>query len=177
MPTAPKKKVKPSSFITPLFDLQVDMRSGQYERVDTQNRVIQEAVEGRSIFFNGYRYETSDPEEIEFLRNHEFFNKPRGIWEEGNAPDEPKPTQKERVRQITRASAQGDIDALEALLTDEQEGHNRPEIVSAIEDALEAVEEAAPKAEAKASGTKTKKTAEAATEKDTDSGDQTESSD
>jgi len=61
------------------------------------------------------------------------------FYEEGNAPDEPKPSKKERAQQVARAQAAGDVDELGRIKADEAAGHNRVEVIDQIDAALEAL--------------------------------------
>jgi hypothetical protein len=164
VPTKTKKQ-KPITFRSVYPNLQVTVEPGRPQLLDINRNVIQTRTSGRHIQFEANRYETSDPEEIEFLKGHEYFDNPRGFWERGASPREPRPTTKDQLADIARASAKGDAEALEALLSGERQTHNRFEVVIAAEAAVEAVQEVAPK--------KTKKTAEvvAKSAEDNDDGD------
>jgi hypothetical protein len=91
-----------------------------------------------SYSFDNSILETSDPVAIEFIREHELFN--RDIWEAGAAPDEPKPTNAEQMAIISQAAATRDVEAIEALIEDEKNNHDRLPIIQAAEAALSALE-------------------------------------
>jgi hypothetical protein len=75
-------------------------------------------------------YTTSDPEEIEWLRNHDEFGSK--FVEAGS--DEPKPTVAE---QVTAVASAVDIDQLEEIDTLERETHNRQIVLDAVHAAAE----------------------------------------
>lgn len=99
--------------------------------------IIAAADPGRHIQFVDGRFETSDSEEIEFLRDHKLFNS--RFYEEGNAPDEPKPTVKEQLSAVARAIAASDPDAIQAVLDEERATHDRDVVTSAAQEGLVAL--------------------------------------
>lgn len=72
---------------------------------------------------------------IAWLRQHPKLNNPgpSGFWEMGKAPDEPRPTITEQMTEIADASAEGDIERLEAAKVLEEDTHNREAILMAAE--------------------------------------------
>lgn len=104
---------------------------------------------GLRIEFQQHLFTTEDPELIEFVRNHRFFNSQ--ITEEGNEPDRIRPSLRERIDAIMAASAGHDPDALVDIIEDERATHNRVDVIEVAEQALErmaeAVEQANPASE------------------------------
>lgn len=93
---------------------------------------------GRRIHFTAEnQYETSDPEEIAFIRNHRLFN--QDVWEYGAAPGELRPTISERLTEIVAASTDRDADALSRIKVEEAETHNRAIVIDAAESALRSI--------------------------------------
>jgi hypothetical protein len=90
------------------------------------------------IDFTDSLFTTDDPVLLEFIREHEEFN--RSIWEQGAAPDEPKPTHSDQMQAISTAAAYRDIPAIEAVVAEEEKTHNRAAILLAAEAAIEAIE-------------------------------------
>lgn len=89
------------------------------------------------VEFVGGRYKAETEEIAEWLRNHKLFNNSdRGFYEQGKAPDEPKPTLTEQAGAIAEASAMVEIDRLEEILELERSTHNREPILVAAEAAL-----------------------------------------
>lgn len=99
---------------------------------------VVETIPGRVIEFSDHEYQTSDPVEIEFIRNHELFNSK--IWEKGNAPDEPKPTIQTQTAAIAKAAAAGDVAAINEVLRVERETHNRDVVFAVASAAVEGLE-------------------------------------
>lgn len=91
---------------------------------------------------NVNEYVTSDPEEIEILRNHPHFEvMERGFWELGNAPDEPKPSMASQIEAIAKAGAERDIETLKDVIQVEKDTHNREPVFAAAKGALKGLEE------------------------------------
>lgn len=77
---------------------------------------------------------------IEWLRSRPNINRPQhGFYEIGAAPDEQRPTIAEQMRAIGRAEASGDLPALVALLEGEQDTHGRPDVLNAVQGAIDAL--------------------------------------
>lgn len=96
---------------------------------------------GVSVDFSEGQYSTSDPEIIEWLRNHRQFNVPgyQGFWEDGNAPDEPKPTIPQQQAALEAALDAKDADAVRAVIEEEKATHNREVIFASARIALKAL--------------------------------------
>lgn len=75
-----------------------------------------------------------------FLRSRPGFN--RDFFEEGAELDRPLPTEKDFSAEVTAATLQLDIPALEGLLEQERATHNREALVDQAESALEQVRSA-----------------------------------
>lgn len=90
------------------------------------------------VEFENHVFDTSDPKLIEWLRGRDTFNVvgPSGFYEQGAAPDEPRPTLAEQAVKIARASAEADVDAINDVLRLEKDTHNRVPIIQAAEAAL-----------------------------------------
>lgn len=73
---------------------------------------------------------------LAFLRGHRLFNTPRGFYEQGKAPNEPRPTVSEQLAEIADATALGDVDRVEQAVDREKETHNREPVLVAAEAAL-----------------------------------------
>lgn len=113
--------------------------------------VLNEGQAGEDVQFKDGRFVVSvdakfKPEDdqtvVEWLRAHKLFNElnqNNGFFEEGNAPDEPKPTLREQLAAIAQAAARQDREALKTLIAAERDTHNRIPVVEAAEEALEAL--------------------------------------
>lgn len=90
------------------------------------------------VEFKNHLFKTDHPALIEWLRNHRAFNitGPSSFYEQGAAPDEPRPTLTEQFTKIATASAEADIDTLQAALKEERDTHNRVPVIEAAEAAL-----------------------------------------
>lgn len=84
-------------------------------------------------------FTTDDPRVIDKLREHELYNK--DFWEQGAPPDLPKPTVAQQMSAITAAAVKGDIETLKEIAREEQDTHNREEVLLAIKSAAEAIAE------------------------------------
>lgn len=109
---------------------------------------VETKVDVHEIFVNGSRLQDpslTGPDErfwtyedlLDYLRNKPTFNV--DFWELGNAPDEPKPTLAERQAEIATATAAGDPEALHRIRDDEQATHGRPDVLTAVQAAFDAV--------------------------------------
>lgn len=94
--------------------------------------------------FKDFRYETSDPTMIEFLRGHKNFNAvkaPSGFYEEGPAPEDPAVAAASLMERIVKAQAlpklEDSVATLHEILEEEKAGPNRPTLVEVIEMAIE----------------------------------------
>jgi hypothetical protein len=83
------------------------------------------------VEFNHNVFSTDDPKLLEWLRAHWLFNNPRGFWEMGAAPDEPKPTLDQQMIAIADAAALANIEGLEELIDAENKTHKRPSVLQA----------------------------------------------
>ena len=73
---------------------------------------------------------------IDWLRNHPDFNqmhKPCCFYEEGNAPDEPKPTLTEQMTRLAEASTLQSLDLIGEVRELEESTHQRVAILQACE--------------------------------------------
>jgi hypothetical protein len=97
-------------------------------------------------------FETEDPILIDFLRGHDNFgmDRPSGFHEIPPTDDELKPTPSEQRKAIARASAERDVDALAEIRKQEEDTHNRPEIVELAVASIEAFAERPPESGADA---------------------------
>lgn len=105
---------------------------------DQAGRIISPGKVPVEVQFEGGNFSTQDPDLIATLRDHRLFNV--AFWEHGNAPDEPKPSAKEQLTAITKATADRDAAAIQAVLDAENETHKRPVVIDAAKAALEALE-------------------------------------
>jgi hypothetical protein len=101
---------------------------------------VQGTTQGKTIEFKDYRYLSKSAEETEALRGAGTFN--QEFWELGNAPDALKPSAEDMLERITDAATRQNVEklrelkALEAVGDDEQGGHNRQEVIAAVDRAL-----------------------------------------
>lgn len=137
-------KTKPSTFRSKGAHFQIVMRPPltRYENgmliTDDAGKILDFGTPFRSTDGPRGQYTTSDPDEIEFLRNAASFGVE--FWELGNEPDALHPTMAELAPQVAAATAELDVDALRALLEAEEASHKRPDVVTMIESAIEALE-------------------------------------
>lgn len=135
MTTAVKTQTDKATFISRFTDLRIVIEPGDVER-NHRGQVIR-SHPGRAIEFARHRYETDNPQIIEFVRNHPRFN--IDFWEMGNAPGEPRPTFAEQNTKIIRALAAQDVDAINEVIQEERNTHKRQEVFAAAESALKAL--------------------------------------
>jgi len=90
------------------------------------------------VEFENHIYDATHPGIITWLREHPRFNVvgPSGFYEEGAAPDEPKPTLAEQVKAIAEAAAEADVDKINEALQLERDTHKRVPVIQAAEAAL-----------------------------------------
>jgi hypothetical protein len=95
--------------------------------------------------FVDYRYQTSDPTMIAFLRAHKNFGAtqaPGGFYEEGPSPEDPAVAVSALMGRIVKAQAlpklEDSVATLHEILEEEKAGLNRPAIVEVVETAIEA---------------------------------------
>lgn len=129
------KKQKRITFYSRFPDLTMVRKPRRHER-DGHGDVIgmtgpEPGESPWEVQFQGEFFETDDPVLIEFLRGSQDFNV--NIWEEGAAPDEPRPTADEQHKLITAATINRDREALDELIAEERETHNRAPIIRAAE--------------------------------------------
>jgi hypothetical protein len=130
---------KKTAFLSRSPNQQVVVDPGREELRDPQGAVLQTGRSPRFVNFVGNRLETDDADAIKRLREDDLFQHPNGWWEEGKAPDEPKPTRESQNKAITRATAQGDVDKLEEIRTEELNTHNRRDVLENIDEAVAAI--------------------------------------
>lgn len=162
--TAPELIVaEQTTFISKALDQTITVVSGTEALKNNRGETVQEAFPGFYPSFVAGRLDTEmlrkhasdvglegDEAErmvqkaIDVIRELDHFNvnATNGIWEEGAAPDEARPTVDEQNAQIGRAAAMRDRAALEALIADEQETHNRRVVIRAAESALAGIDAA-----------------------------------
>lgn len=93
-------------------------------------------TEGQRIEFREGRFETADPELIEWLRGHDRF----GDSSEGFVEIEPPtPAPTVELQQLMAAAARLDVEAIETILAAERAGHERELVIEAAEAALEQI--------------------------------------
>jgi hypothetical protein len=92
---------------------------------------------GKLVEFEDHRLTTSDPEVIDSIRSTRLFNV--SIWQEGEAPNEPKPTIASQLAAITKAVAKQDADGVQAVVEEERATHKRVVVLEAAKNALEAL--------------------------------------
>jgi hypothetical protein len=76
---------------------------------------------------------------VAWMQNHELFNAGRErngcFWQEGNAPDEPKPSLADQMKALAQASALNDLEMVDEVREAEQETHQRVAILQACDEA------------------------------------------
>jgi hypothetical protein len=125
------------------FDQAREIRELEQRNLDREQEGLDPLPIDRSpweVEFEHNEFTTDDPVLIEFLRNHEDFNLPQGFYEQGAAPDEPKPTIKEQNARIIKATVAKDVAELEAIRAGELETHNRRPILDAVDNAISEIE-------------------------------------
>lgn len=132
-------KTKPTTFIAKCENLilVVEPRAASYNHLGIKIGVSA----GKRVEFQEHEFTTDDAELIEWLRAQPGYNVPnnQGFYELGNAPDEPKPTVPQQQEAIEAATAAGDLDALEAVVTEEKATHNREVVLASAKIALTAL--------------------------------------
>ena len=80
---------------------------------------------------------------LAWLRRHPNFNSGQSgsFWERGAAPDEPKPTVLEQMDKINAGTFERDRKAVEDVLANERETHDREAVIAAAESALSRLDE------------------------------------
>lgn len=138
--TATKKKAV--TFISRFPDFKLNRLHPEYV-YDGRGKIlgtdIEEDGSDPDVVFEDTVFTTDDPVLIDFVRDHEEFE--RNIWEQGAAPDEPEPRFADQMDKIVAATAVRDVDALNEVINEEESTHNRPQIVQAAESAIERIEE------------------------------------
>lgn len=134
---------KTSTFQAKCSNLTLTKRPAMETQRALNGAVLQPADPGERVEFINHEVTVSDPETIEWLRSHPLFNTwgNNGFWEEGQAPDEPKPTISKQFEMIQRYGRQGDTEAIEQLVASEVETHNRPVVLQAARTELELIAE------------------------------------
>lgn len=136
--TKPKKQ-KAITFYSRFPDLTIVRKKRRHMRdADGEVYGISGPEEGESpweVQFNGSLLTTDDPVLLDFLRDRPNFNV--DIWEDGSAPDEPRPTAEDQHKAITAATVEADAEALDELIAQERMTHNRAPIIRAAEFARE----------------------------------------
>ena len=99
---------------------------------------------GHAVEFQGGVLETSDPDEIEFIRNHKDIGVKFAEVEEQPVlvPQEEDPSAV--IREIVQAQQDQDGDKLAEIYAREQQTHSRQSVLVAAEAALEVVEDRKP---------------------------------
>jgi hypothetical protein len=106
------------------------------------------------VEFQNNLFSTDNPQLIKWLREHTLFNVPHGFYEQGKAPDEPRPTMTEQMTEIADASAFGDLERVQKALDLERDTHNRLPILEAAGAAVKRLEELGFQADANAGNSK-----------------------
>lgn len=97
-------------------------------------------TDGRTVEFRHGRYTAKSAEEAELIRGSYMFG--TEVWELGREPGSQQPPTEEMLERITDASVRrnlGKLRELKALEVDgdgELGGHNRPEVLAAVDRAL-----------------------------------------
>lgn len=90
------------------------------------------------VEFENHLFEAKSQTLIDWLRGRPTFNVvgPSGFYEQGAAPDEPRPTLAEQSVALAKATAEADVDRINEVLRLEKDTHNRVPIIQAAEAAL-----------------------------------------
>ena len=128
-------KTKPVEFLAKAAEQRLVVEPA-WQTFGPTGRIMQ-ADQGKAVEFEAHRFTTDDPELIEWLRSHRLFNV--SFWEEGAAPDEPKPTVAEQQKAIASAAVRQDVEKLADVIRVEKETHNREPVLLAAEAALEEI--------------------------------------
>jgi len=134
-----KKKVSKVRFVAPGEGAVVTMKN-QDEVISEKGVKVTRPNTGHRIVFNpdgfgGQFYESTNEDEIEFLRERANMF---GVITEMPIP---KPDSSPVLVQIIKHMRAGDTDALVALAQEEEETHEREDVIEAIADALEALKD------------------------------------
>ncbi len=134
MPTA--TATKPAKFRTPVRDLRV-------VRVPRRRKLAEDGsqffTDGHTITFDGFEYETADPNEIDFLRERMRLS-PSGSTNIVEVTDaEMAPDSGPALDAIAKAAVEADEETLAGILDEERERFKRPDVVRAAEGALRAL--------------------------------------
>lgn len=139
---APPKAV---TFVARSENQYISIEDARKPQFDPLGRVVVAQSNGKHVQFQNNMFVANEAsaekigmsldELLAFLRGHENFNMNRtgGFWEEGAAPDEPRPTLTDQMRAVATASAAGDLDLLSAIRGVEEETHKRHAVFAAIE--------------------------------------------
>lgn len=93
-------------------------------------------TEGLTVEFSHGLFETDDPALVEKLRSHP--QRDREFVEIGAEPDR-VPSSEPVIEAILKATAELDAPALEAIKAEEESGHNRPDVMTAVQAAIRRV--------------------------------------
>lgn len=133
---------KEVTFIARCKNLVLTLEAG-YDAVKSPNgAVLAPASPGRHAEFQDGVLRTSDPDLIAELRGHRLFNlvtANNGFYEEGNSPDEAKPTIKAQLGALARAAAVADLDGINTVVETERDTHKRELVLSTAQEYLEAL--------------------------------------
>lgn len=138
-PTATDTTTKPATFIAKCENLILVMEPS-FPKFNHLGLKIGNHP-GKRVEFEKYQFTSDDPEVIEWLREHPANGvpTPQGFYELGKGPDEPQPTIPEQREAIESAAAAGSVTELERLIAEEQDTHNRDEVLAAARIALVAL--------------------------------------
>jgi hypothetical protein len=119
----------------------------QEHRVNGQGKIVPLQGTGKRIEFKAdspksQLYETRDPKELEWLRNHPLFA--RRVFVEVPVP---KPPSAPVIAKIAELGVDHDIEALVALHAEEEAGWEREDVLEACTETLKRVEAAATRQE------------------------------
>lgn len=129
---------RPAVFMARRSALVLVQKSEHQKYADTTGQRY--TVKGLRHNFKDGRLETSDPELIEWLRNHELFgNSESGFFELEQKAPEPM----QEMLAIAGAASRADVDALTEIVERERAGFGREMVLQAAEEALGALAEVA----------------------------------
>lgn len=134
-----KRETEPVTFISRSPNLKVVI-DPKYPRYNDMGRKIG-MNSGERAEFDRHRFTTTDPEVADYLRSRPGFNAPshQGFYEDGAAPDEPKPSIKSQTDAIFAAAQNRDVEAIRAVIEHEDETHKRDQVYAAAQGALAAI--------------------------------------
>ena len=141
--TKKAKAAKPVTFYSRSPNLRLVFEPEDIQR-NERGRVT-DRFAARDVQFEKGMYvwdpQKDDEEILDWLREHPKLNSTResAFWEKGNAPNEARPTLAERQLAITTAAVAKDADALNEIIEDERETHNRDSVIDLATVALEQV--------------------------------------